>query len=175
MSVRSQYPAAQSRPQRPDWRVSLTTQERPRRPSSPGSRAEPSRAFPDGPGRSLRASRGTPGRGLQGAAPRGDGALGSRHLGVQSLAGCQSQLGMRCVPVPPTLRHSFSGPRPGGVGFACHEGPYAQVYTHTRARGLGGFLLVLPASHLSPPLHSTRSGPRDGKSPPAGPAHPTPP
>lgn len=34
--MRSQYPAAQSRPQRPDWRVSLTTQERPRRPSSPG-------------------------------------------------------------------------------------------------------------------------------------------
>lgn len=36
VSMRSQYPAAQSRPQRPDWRVSLTTQERPRRPSSPG-------------------------------------------------------------------------------------------------------------------------------------------
>lgn len=36
VSIRSQYPAAQSRPQRPDWRVSLTTQERPRRPSSPG-------------------------------------------------------------------------------------------------------------------------------------------
>nr|KAF6462204.1 hypothetical protein HJG59_011262 [Molossus molossus] len=44
VSVRSQYPAAQSRPQRPDWRVSLTTQERPRLPSSPGSRAELSRA-----------------------------------------------------------------------------------------------------------------------------------
>lgn len=36
VSMRSQYPAAQSRPQRPDWRVSLTTQERPRRPPSPG-------------------------------------------------------------------------------------------------------------------------------------------
>lgn len=102
VSVRSQYPAAQSRPQRPDWRVLLTTQERPRRPSSPGSRAEPRRAGrPVAPARRLRAARGTPGRGLQGAAPCGDGALESRHLGVQTPAGCLCQLGQRPRPPDP--------------------------------------------------------------------------
>lgn len=153
MSVRSQYPAAQSRPQRPDWRVSLTTQERPRRPSSLGSRAEPSRmgrlAAPTG---SLRAPQGTPGRGLQGPpraemAPPGTGTSGSKHA-----QGASASWG--CVPVPPTLRPRFSGPRLGSGGLACHKCSYARV--HTRLR-LGCFLLVVPTSHLARPC-TPRSG-----------------
>lgn len=165
MSVRSQYPAAQSRPQRPDWRVSLTTQERPRRPSSLGSRAEPSRmgrlAAPAG---SLRAPQGTPGQGLQGPpraemAPPGAGTSGSKHS-----QGASASWG--CVPVPPTRRPRLSGPRLGSGGLASHTCSCAQVPTRLR---LGYFLLVVPTSHFSPPLHSPLW---PGDLPPRGPRPP---
>nr|XP_025846952.1 uncharacterized protein LOC112914157 [Vulpes vulpes] len=126
VSVRSQYPAAQSRPQRPDWRVSLTTQERPRRPSSPGSLAEPSRAGrPAARARGLGVPRATPGRGLQGAAPRGDGALGASSPGPASCRG-PVPLGMR--PLLSALQAQLSGPRLGVRGPACPQRPSAQVH-----------------------------------------------
>lgn len=143
MSVRSQYPAAQSRPQRPDWRVSLTTQERPRRPSSPGSLAEPSRAGRlAAPGRGLLVPRAIPGRGLQGAAPRGDGALGSEHPGSRLLQGACARWG--CVPLLPILRSSLSGPRLGVGGLLATNVPTLRS-THTR--GFGGLLQIVRASN----------------------------
>lgn len=172
MSVRSQYPAAQSRPQRPDWRVSLTTQERPRRLSSPGSRAEPSRAGrPAAPDRSLRSSPGhspprpAGGRPARGWRPREQASRGPDPRRVPGPVG-------DALPFSPTLWPSFSDPRPGDVGFASHKAPTFR-YTHTRAQAVSSWSFW--PHNLNLPLHSTRGGPRDGKSPPAGPAHPSPP
>ena len=132
VSVRSQYPAAQSRPQRPDWRVSLTTQERPRRLSSPGSRAESSReGRPAAPDQSLRSSPGhspprpAGGRPARGWRPREQASRGPDPRRVPGPVGDASLFS-------PTLWPSFSGPRPGGVGFACHKAPTFR-YTPTRA------------------------------------------
>lgn len=155
--MRSQYPAAQSRPQRPDWRVSLTTQERPRRPSSPGSRAEPSRAGrPEAPARSLLATRGTPGRGLQGPpgvgmSPPGEGCSDSCPLRGASAS-------WECNLFLPTLRPGFSGPRHGEGCLACHDCPYTQP--HKRALGPGGFPCPSGLIH-KPALYSPRPDPRD--------------
>lgn len=81
VSMRSQYPAAQSRPQRPDWRVSLTTQERPRRPSSRGCWSW---------------AAGSPGS--EPVEARRGGPAWGWHLGARLLSGCWWRL-HRCSPI----------------------------------------------------------------------------
>lgn len=138
--MRSQYPAAQSRPQRPDWRVSLTTQERPRRPSSPGVDLSPAEL--DGR-RPLLAPRGIPERGLQGPPSAGMAAPGSDSPRSWLMQGAS----WGCTPFAPTRRRRLSGPRQGCDGFACHECPCTQVHTRTPASAVPP---VLPASAVSP-------------------------
>lgn len=152
--MRSQYPTAQSRPQRPDWRVSLTTQERPRRPSSPGSRAEPSRA--GRPGASWRLG------------PLPAGACRGRPAWEWSLREKAPRVLVPSrVSVPVGDASPFFGPLvPGSqapdrrvVALPATVAP--TLLNNTGASRAPAVSPVLPASSINPPLYSPRPGPRE--------------